>query len=166
MHVKCGETSIGAVGTILNNQYSIGYSATSEGHDASLPEARLLNRAHQFANPTVDGVQAAMDSFVDALGSRLTGSIVDSATPNAYPVAGYTYFFLRKRLMANCTIAQELLRYEVNPMTSNRGKHHLRFEHLRRQLALLQLRVKPNREHAAAARPLSVHIGSDLNSTF
>ena len=97
----------------MTTPYSIGYCSTSEAHDAGLPEARIQNRANRFLGPNVDGVQSAMDSFADSMGAQLTGLISDSSAPDAYPIAGYTYFVVRKKSMVNCTVATEMFRYNT-----------------------------------------------------
>lgn len=83
----------------------------TDARDSSLPTARLQNLYGSWISPTVQSVQAAMDISGSHLTHRLTGAMINLSGPNSYPIAGYTYFIIRKKEMRNCTIAMELYRW-------------------------------------------------------
>ena len=56
------------------------------------------------------GTRQAMTSSISKLGSRLTGTLVDHPSPEAYPILGYSYFIIRVHGMMDCSMAIELAR--------------------------------------------------------
>jgi phosphate transport system substrate-binding protein len=108
--IRCGAKGQGISGIISNLKYSIGYLASSDARDNLLPEARIQNKANQWVTASVMGTQAAMDSTVDNIDRRLTASLVDPPSREAYPISGYSYLLIRKKSMQNCTTAMELYR--------------------------------------------------------
>ncbi|OQV23663.1 Retinal guanylyl cyclase 2 [Hypsibius exemplaris] len=110
LNLHCAAQTRGLSSYLLNTKYSIGYVGSSEARDALLPDARLLNQDNNWVRPTVETTQAAMENVSTALGSRLTGSLVNAPGPRSYPIAGYTYIIIRKNTMQNCTTAMELYR--------------------------------------------------------
>ncbi|XP_055347537.1 uncharacterized protein LOC129594773 [Paramacrobiotus metropolitanus] len=109
LNIRCGNTGRGLAAILLENKYSIGYLGTSDARDSSLMEARLENQEGHFIFPTLRSVEAAIDTAPN-FGARLTSDLNNLRGNVTYPIAGFTYFVIRKTSMRNCTTAMELYR--------------------------------------------------------
>ena len=101
----------GMSGLLLTFKYSIGYLSISDAEQAGIKYARIVNHFGHVVTGDVTSVQAAMDDTDSLQGIGLTGSLTTYTSPNAYPIAGYTYFIIRLTTMHDCAAALELVRY-------------------------------------------------------
>ena len=106
-----GLTNRGLSGMILSIRYSIGYLVMSEATSMKLSYAMLQNNASRFVAPTIRAVQNAMVATMSRFHDRMTASLSNPAGNESYPMAGYTYFIIKKTNMTNCNVAKELVRY-------------------------------------------------------
>ena len=101
----------GMSGLLVTFKYSIGYLSISDAENADINYARFINKFGHVVAGDVTSVQAAMDDTDPAEGIGLAGSLANYTSPDAYPIAGYTYFIIRLTNMSNCAAALELVRY-------------------------------------------------------
>ncbi|XP_041377068.1 receptor-type guanylate cyclase gcy-12-like [Gigantopelta aegis] len=106
-----GLTNKGLSGMLLSIRYSIGYLILSEAASTKLGYAFLQNRAGHFIAPTTTAVQKAMTATISRFKSKMTASLSNPLGNKSYPMAGYTYFIIRKTKITNCETAKELVRY-------------------------------------------------------
>ena len=106
-----GRQSTGMMGMIFSYRWSLGYLSVADALAVNYTYARLYNRAGYLVDVTTDGMRKAMNASVSSLGTRLTASLVDYPSPDAYPIVGYSYFIVRMHEMPDCELAVELVRY-------------------------------------------------------
>ncbi|XP_055347556.1 guanylate cyclase 2G-like [Paramacrobiotus metropolitanus] len=107
--IRCGNAGRGVAAIIMENKYSIGYLGTSDARDSNLMEARLQNKDGYLIYPNLRNVQSALDAS-PSFSARLTSDLNNLPGDLTYPIAGFTYFVIRKTTMRNCTVAMELYR--------------------------------------------------------
>ena len=102
----------GMSGLLLSIPYTIGYISTSEAANSKIQYASLYNQAGKITSASPDAIQSAMNSKSEDINNeKLTADLSDAKGINSYPVAGYTYFIIRKRQTDNCQGVVELVRY-------------------------------------------------------
>ncbi|XP_041376768.1 atrial natriuretic peptide receptor 1-like [Gigantopelta aegis] len=106
-----GQSNRGLSGMMLSIRYSIGYLVMSEATSMKLSYALLQNNASQFVDPTITTVQNAMVATSSRFDNRMTASLSNPTGSESYPMAGYTYFIIKKSNMTDCQVAKELVRY-------------------------------------------------------
>ena len=106
-----GQQTRGMAGMIVSIKYSVGYLVMSDAAISGLKYAYLQNRAGRVVTPSTSSVQSSMDEFVSSFDSRLTASLANPSSPDAYPIAGYTYMIVKLTTMDDCESAKELVRY-------------------------------------------------------
>ncbi len=82
----------GVAGQVKTTPGAIGYVELAYAKQTQMPIALLQNKSGTFVTPDKASVSAAA---ADAkLSDKLTASITDSAAPNAYPIAAFTYLLV------------------------------------------------------------------------
>jgi phosphate transport system substrate-binding protein len=87
-----GKGNAGVAGQIKQTPGSIGYVELAYAHENKLPFATLKNSSGNYVVPTVASVTAAMAAATIPDDFRF--SMVNSAGPDAYPIAGTTWLLV------------------------------------------------------------------------
>ena len=106
-----GKGNAGVAAVVINTPNSLGYVELGYAKSNSLSFASLINQAGKTIVPSNAGVQAAMTEFVGTFTDKLTNVIVDGKSPDAYPIAGYTYLILHTTSMTDCVKAAKILEF-------------------------------------------------------
>ena len=104
-------TNRGMTGLVYSYRYSIGYMSVAEAISMGWTYALIENNAGNIVDVNVKEIYKVIEETESALKPGVTGSLVDSPQPWAYPILGYTYLIVRKENLSNCDIAVELYRY-------------------------------------------------------
>ena len=107
----------GMSGLLVTFKHSIGYLSISDAKTAGIKYARIVNRFGNVVEADVASVQAAMEETDSVRSIGLVGSLANYTSPEAYPIAGYTYFIIQLTTMEDCDTALELARYIYWMMT-------------------------------------------------
>lgn len=118
----------GMSGLLVTFKYSIGYLSISDAENADIMYAGVINSFGSVVAGDVKSVQAAMDNTDKEDDIGLIGSLATYTSPEAYPIAGYTYFIIRLKNMTNCDAALELVRY-INWLLTDDAAHRVCTEH-------------------------------------
>ena len=110
INVRCGLDERGVSAIVLDNKYTIGYMGATEAVYSHLSEARIEDQKGQFVDRSLTTLMNTVEKSATTLDSRLTGSLINLAGDNIYPISGYAYVLIRKRTMTNCTVATEVYR--------------------------------------------------------
>jgi len=91
-----GEGNAGVVAGVFSIDGSIGYAVLADAVANGVPFAQLINRAGKavVAGPT--SVSFALMELGGNLDERGNAELMDAASTFSWPIAGYTYFVLRK----------------------------------------------------------------------
>ena len=84
----------GVAGVLQHSVGAIGYVGSEFAIKNALQTALLENKSGKYVKPTEDSLRAALQS-VD-LPQNLRAFVPDPATPDAYPIATFTWILLRK----------------------------------------------------------------------
>lgn len=106
-----GKGNAGVAAAVINTPNSLGYVELGYAKSNSLPFASIINQAGKTIVPSNAGVQAAMTEFAGTFTDKLTNVIVDGKSPDAYPIAGYTYLILHTTSMTDCVKAAKILEF-------------------------------------------------------
>src|SRR5439155_421383 len=71
-----------------------GYVELAYAHQNGMAYASVRNQSGEFVEPTVETTTSAAAAAAPALGKDIRSPIVNSAGPNAYPIAGLTYILI------------------------------------------------------------------------
>lgn len=82
----------GVTGQVKATPGSIGYLELAYALQNKLSIAELKNKSGTFVTPSIESISAAAQGV--ELPGTLHASITDSADPNAYPIASYTYLLV------------------------------------------------------------------------
>ena len=104
-----GRTTHGMSGIVFSYRYSVGYITVAEALAANWTYAKLVNIAGNVVDVDPEVTGKVIVDRVGELSQQLTGSLVDSERPDAYPLLGYSYLIVRMTQMSNCDSATELL---------------------------------------------------------
>jgi ABC-type phosphate transport system substrate-binding protein len=91
-----GYTNAGVVSKIANTEYSIGYSVLEVALAQNLDRCDVYNVAGSLITASSASLSYAMMEQGGNFDSEFTATLVDSKSSNAWSIAGYTYFVLRK----------------------------------------------------------------------
>ena len=118
-----GQRMSGVADTINNIPYSLGYLTPANALEVNLPYAMLMNKRGNIVDGgKISSVESAIDAHLQVMSARLDGSLVDSDDPDAYPIAGYSYFLIHTNIQStNCSSAMELCRYIEWFLTSDQA---------------------------------------------
>lgn len=86
-----GRGNAGVAGLVKQTPNSIGYVEPAYAKQNSLPYTKLRNRAGQVVEPSLESEAAAVNSAIPTVAEDLRVSVVNSADPAAWPIAGFTY---------------------------------------------------------------------------
>lgn len=84
----------GVAGTVKQTPGSIGYVELAYAVQSKLPYAQIKNLSGHFITPSIESVTAAADGGAAALKTDIRTSIVNSPSPRAYPISGFTYILV------------------------------------------------------------------------
>ena len=87
-----GEGNAGVAGAVKQRAGSIGYVELAYAVQNKLTWAALRNKAGQFVEPSLDATTAAMEGV--AIPDSTAVMIVNSASADAYPIAGFTWILV------------------------------------------------------------------------
>lgn len=106
-----GRTTSGMVGIIYSYRYSVGYLSISAALANNLTYAHLVNRAGKVVGVNTTATAAVVLEAMPFMGESLTGILVDSRNPYAYPILGFSYLVMVTANATSCHESVELLRY-------------------------------------------------------
>jgi phosphate transport system substrate-binding protein len=89
-----GKGNEGVAGVLKQTPGSIGYVELSYAVKNNLSYAHLQNKSGKFMEPTLESTSKAAEGAVIPEDFRV--SLVDSANPQAYPIAGFTWLLIYK----------------------------------------------------------------------
>ena len=100
----------GVTGQIVQTEGAIGYVEQIYARQNDLPMASLQNRSGSFVSPSIEATSAAAEGLVDRLGpeSEFRLSIVNASSPDAYPIASWTYLLVSPHF-PDCRRAETLI---------------------------------------------------------
>jgi phosphate transport system substrate-binding protein len=84
----------GVAGVLQHSGGAIGYVGSEFAIKYGLQTALLENKSGKYVKPTKDSLRAALESV--ELPQNLRAFVPDPATPDAYPIATFTWILLRK----------------------------------------------------------------------
>jgi phosphate transport system substrate-binding protein len=87
-----GKSNSGVAGQVKQTPGAIGYVELAYAHENKLPVAQMKNASGTYIVPSVDSVTAALASATIPEDFRF--SMVNSPGPEAYPIAGATWFLV------------------------------------------------------------------------
>lgn len=87
-----GKGNEGVANSVKQIPGAIGYVELAYAEQNKMPHASLKNKAGKFIKPTVDS--AAQAANVGDLPDNMEVMITDSANPQAYPIAGFTWLLI------------------------------------------------------------------------
>jgi phosphate transport system substrate-binding protein len=91
-----GKGNPGVAGLVKQTDSSIGYVELAYAKSNTIPYAQLKNKAGQVVDATIESTVAAANGITVPEDFRV--SIVNSADPAAWPIAGFTYLLVYKDL--------------------------------------------------------------------
>jgi phosphate transport system substrate-binding protein len=91
-----GKGNPGVAGLVKQTAGSIGYVELAYAEQNKIPYTRLKNKAGQVVSATIDATNAAANGISIPADFRV--SIVNSADPAAWPIAGFTYVLVYQDL--------------------------------------------------------------------
>ena len=107
--------------TVIMTNYSMGFVVLSDAlsspcFEASIPFAKIRNKAGNDIVANSKSIQSAMDDNIDSLSdlSRLTSDLADGPGADSYPIAGYTYivyFVENTGIERTCSSVKALIDY-------------------------------------------------------
>ncbi|HEX7077278.1 MAG TPA: phosphate ABC transporter substrate-binding protein PstS [Candidatus Eisenbacteria bacterium] len=89
-----GKGNEGVAGFVRQSPNSIGYVELAYAKQNNFTVARLQNKAGKFVEPTLASTTAAARGAVSMLAKDVRTPIVNSADPEAYPIAGFTFLLV------------------------------------------------------------------------
>lgn len=91
-----GKGNDGVAGVIKQSPGTIGYVELAYALQTKLTFGPIKNKSGNYVDATLESTTAAANAAVDALKTDIRTSIVNSAAPDAYPIAGFTYAIMPK----------------------------------------------------------------------
>jgi phosphate transport system substrate-binding protein len=89
-----GKGNEGVAGLVRQTPGGIGYVELAYAKQNQLPVALLRNKAGQFVEPTLASTTAAVAASAEALAKDVRTPIANSASAEAYPIAGLTFLLV------------------------------------------------------------------------
>ncbi len=86
-----GQGNDGVAGIIKQNENSIGYVELAYATQNSMTMAAMKNKAGSFVAPTLDSTTKAAEGIQIPADMNLLPLVMDSASPDAYPIVSPTY---------------------------------------------------------------------------
>jgi phosphate transport system substrate-binding protein len=91
-----GKGNEGVAGLVRQSPGAIGYVELAYAKQNQLPFAAMRNKAGKFVDPSLASTTAAVAGAQAELAKDVRAPIVNSASPDAYPIAGLTYLLVYK----------------------------------------------------------------------
>ncbi len=91
-----GRGNPGVAGLVQQTDNSIGYVELAYAKQNNLAYAKMVNKSGATVDASVASVEAAVKGAINTVPEDLRVSIVNSADPAAWPIAGFTYILLYK----------------------------------------------------------------------
>ena len=91
-----GKGNEGVAGLVRQSPGALGYVELAYAKQNQLPIAALRNKAGKFVEPSLASTTAAVAGAEAALATDVRAPIVNSASPDAYPISGLTYLLVYK----------------------------------------------------------------------
>jgi phosphate transport system substrate-binding protein len=91
-----GRGNAGVAGLVKQTPGAIGYVELAYAKQNSIAYTKMKNKAGQTVDATIDSVAAAVSGAISGVPDDLRVSIVNSADPGAWPIAGFTYVLVYK----------------------------------------------------------------------
>jgi phosphate transport system substrate-binding protein len=85
-----GRGNAGVAGLVKQTPGAIGYVELAYAKQNSIAYTKMKNKAGQTVDATIDSVAAAVSGAISGVPDDLRVSIVNSADPGAWPIAGFT----------------------------------------------------------------------------
>jgi phosphate transport system substrate-binding protein len=89
-----GKGSEGVTGLVKQTPGGIGYVELAYAVQNRMPYASVQNKAGKFIVPSVGSITAAAAGAAGSVRKEIRSLIVNSPSPNAYPIAGFTYLLV------------------------------------------------------------------------
>lgn len=93
-----GKGNEGVAGLVKQTPGSMGYVELIYAKNNNLSVAQLKNRAGKFMEPSTKSVTAAAAGGLKAMPSDFRVSITDAEGKDAYPISGFTYLLVYKKM--------------------------------------------------------------------
>lgn len=109
----------GVAAQVQKTRGAIGYVELAYAVNNKIPYSKMINAAGNTIDASLEATTAAMKDAV--FNKRLAADIQDSKQPDAWPIAGFTYFLVPKDT-PDCAKAQKIQSWMVWGITSEEGK--------------------------------------------
>jgi phosphate transport system substrate-binding protein len=93
-----GKGNEGVTGLVKQTPNAIGYVELVYAVQNKLPYASIRNRSGTFVTPTLESVTAAAAAAAQTMPDDFRVSITDAASPDAYPIASFTWLLVPSRI--------------------------------------------------------------------
>jgi phosphate transport system substrate-binding protein len=93
-----GKGNEGVTGLVKQSPGAIGYVELAYAVKNNLPYAWMKNKSGTFVEPTLESVTAAAAGSAKNIPDDLRVSITDADGKNAYPISGFTWLLVYKRM--------------------------------------------------------------------
>jgi len=112
----------GVAATVLNTNGSVGYVEVGYALAAGFPLPYVKNASGNFVKPETGNVSsAAIGLNISSNPQKLAMSITNSASPDAYPIAAFTYILVRQTTYKDVVKAQALSDFIYWGLTTGQG---------------------------------------------
>ena len=112
----------GVSATVLNTNGAVGYVEVGYALAAGFPLPFVKNASGNFVKPETNAVSAAANGMnISSNPQRLASSITNSAAPDAYPIAAFTYVLVRQTTYTDLNKAQALADFLYWGLTTGQG---------------------------------------------
>ncbi len=91
-----GRGNAGVAGLVKQTPGAVGYVELAYAKQNSILYTKMKNKAGQTVDASIDSVAAAANGAIATVPEDLRVSIVNSADPGAWPIAGFTYVLVYK----------------------------------------------------------------------
>jgi phosphate transport system substrate-binding protein len=112
----------GVSATVLNTNGAVGYVEVGYALAAGFPLPYVKNASGNFVKPETNNVSAAANGMnISSNPQKLASSITNSAAPDAYPIAAFTYILVRQKTYTDANKAQALADFIYWGLTTGQG---------------------------------------------
>ncbi|MFN7471041.1 MAG: phosphate ABC transporter substrate-binding protein PstS [Roseiflexaceae bacterium] len=112
----------GVSATVLNTNGAVGYVEVGYALAAGFPLPYVKNASGNFVKPETNNVSAAANGMnISSNPQKLASSITNSAAPDAYPIAAFTYILVRQKTYTDVNKAQALADFIYWGLTTGQG---------------------------------------------
>jgi phosphate transport system substrate-binding protein len=91
-----GKGNEGVAGEVKQTPYSIGYVELIYAKQNNLGTGAVKNSSGNYVTPSLESVTAAAAGIADSIQPDLRASIVNAPSPDAFPIAGFTWLLVHK----------------------------------------------------------------------